>query len=111
MLQVTSLFYEMTDIPIECLVLCWLHSWNLKITTAGLSCGGSAWLDWPGVLDCKAWNQGRQIQGTKERMLLEGNAGTSLVVQWLEASASNAEGVGSIPGQEAKIPCALRHKN
>ena len=31
--------------------------------------------------------------------------GTSLVVQWLRPP-SNAKGVGSIPGQGAKIPCA-----
>ena len=32
--------------------------------------------------------------------------GTSLVVQWLRLCASNAGGVGSIPGQGAKIPYA-----
>ena len=30
--------------------------------------------------------------------------GTSLVVQWLRLHASNAEGVGSIPGVGTKIP-------
>ena len=31
---------------------------------------------------------------------------TSQKVQWLTSSFSNAEGAGSIPGQEAKIPHA-----
>ena len=31
------------------------------------------------------------------------NVGTSLVVQWLRVRASNAEGVGSIPGQGNEI--------
>ena len=30
--------------------------------------------------------------------------GTSLEVQWLRLCASNARGMGSIPGQETKIP-------
>ena len=34
--------------------------------------------------------------------------GTSLVVQWLRLFAANAEGAGSIPGQGAKIPPAMR---
>ena len=33
--------------------------------------------------------------------------GTSLVVQWLRLCASNAEGVGLIPGQGTKIPHAM----
>ena len=46
--------------------------------------------------------------------------GTFLVVQWLRLHTSNADGVGSIPGQETKIPHAkqcgqrikkLKHKN
>ena len=32
--------------------------------------------------------------------------GASLVVQWLRPCTSNAEGMGSIPGQETKIPLA-----
>ena len=32
--------------------------------------------------------------------------GTSLVVQWLRLSSSNAGGVGSIPGWETKMPHA-----
>ena len=37
------------------------------------------------------------------------NHGTSLVVQWLRLRASNAEGMGSIPGRGTRIPHALRH--
>ena len=33
--------------------------------------------------------------------------GTSLVVQWLRCCASNAGGMGLIPGQETKIPYAM----
>ena len=36
--------------------------------------------------------------------------GTSLAVQWLRLCASNAGGVGSIPGAGTKIPHALRPK-
>ena len=32
--------------------------------------------------------------------------GTSLAVQWLRLHTSNIGGVGSIPGQVTKIPCA-----
>ena len=32
--------------------------------------------------------------------------GTSLVVQWLRLHAPNTGGMGSIPGQGTKIPCA-----
>ena len=35
--------------------------------------------------------------------------GTSLVVQWLRLCTSTAGAVGSIPGQETKIPHAARH--
>ena len=34
------------------------------------------------------------------------SSGSSLVVQWLRLCASSAGGVGSIPGQGAKIPHA-----
>ena len=34
---------------------------------------------------------------------------TSLVVQWLRLCTSNAGGVGSIPGQGAKLPHAVQH--
>ena len=34
--------------------------------------------------------------------------GTSLLVQWLRLSASNAGGLGLIPGQETKIPHAVQ---
>ena len=37
------------------------------------------------------------------------NPGTSLVVQWLRLHASIAGGMGSIPGQGAKIPHAVWH--
>ena len=46
--------------------------------------------------------------------------GAFLVVRWLRLHTSNADGVGSIPGQETKIPHAkqcsqrikkLKHKN
>ena len=37
------------------------------------------------------------------------NRDTSLVVQWLRLSASNARGMGSIPGQGTKIPHAMWH--
>ena len=36
--------------------------------------------------------------------------GTSLVVQWLTFSAANAENVGLIAGQAAKIPHAITHE-
>ena len=35
--------------------------------------------------------------------------GTFLVVQWLGLHASNARGIGSIPGQGTKIPHAIWH--
>ena len=34
-------------------------------------------------------------------------AGTSLVVQWLRLQASRAGGMGPIPGQGTKVPCAV----
>ena len=39
----------------------------------------------------------------------EGLIGTSLVAQWLRLCASNASGVGSIPGQGTKTPHATKH--
>ena len=39
----------------------------------------------------------------------EGLIGTSLVAQWLRLCASNASGVGSIPGQVTKTPHATKH--
>ena len=38
------------------------------------------------------------------------NLGTSLVVQWLRLHASMARDVGSIPGQETKIPHKKKKK-
>ena len=35
--------------------------------------------------------------------------GTSLAVQWLGLHASNAGGVGSVPGRGTKIPHAAQH--
>ena len=35
--------------------------------------------------------------------------GTSLSVQWLRPSASNAGGTGSIPGQGSKMPYTMGH--
>ena len=35
--------------------------------------------------------------------------GTSLMVQWLRLRSSNAEGVGSIPGQGTKTPHTVQH--
>ena len=35
--------------------------------------------------------------------------GTCLVVQWVRPCASTAGGVGSIPPQGTKIPCATQH--
>ena len=35
------------------------------------------------------------------------DSGTSLAVQWLRLCASNAKGVGSIPGWGTKIPHAI----
>ena len=40
-----------------------------------------------------------------------GVTGTSLAVQWLRLYASNAGGVGSIPGQGTKIPHAMWPKD
>ena len=40
----------------------------------------------------------------------EGLIGTSLVAQWLRLCASNADGVGSIPGQGTKTPHATKHQ-
>ena len=34
---------------------------------------------------------------------------TSLVVAWLRLQASNAEGLGSIPGRETRVPHATRY--
>ena len=45
----------------------------------------------------------------KQTVLFKIASGTSLEVQWLRLRASNAGGVGSIPGQGTKIPCAVWH--
>ena len=37
--------------------------------------------------------------------------GSSLAVQWLKLHASNARGVGSIPGQRSKCPHAAAKTN
>ena len=39
-----------------------------------------------------------------QRTFIKKTFGTSLEVQWLRVHASNAEGMGSIPGWAAKIP-------
>ena len=36
--------------------------------------------------------------------------GNSLAVQWLGLCAFTAEGLGSFPGQETKMPQAVRHR-
>ena len=36
--------------------------------------------------------------------------GTSLAIQWLRLSASTAEGMDSIPGQETKMPHSVAKK-
>ena len=46
------------------------------------------------------------VSYTEQKTLL---LGTSLEVQWLKLCASNAEGVGSIPGRGTKIPHATYH--
>lgn len=62
-------------LSMECLILCWLWSSNLKMIIAGLSSGGSTWVDWPGVSSGWTWNEGSQIQGSKGKVLVEGKAG------------------------------------
>lgn len=63
------------ELSVECLIFCWLCSSNLKMIIAGLNPKENTWLDWPEILSRgRAWNQGSQIQGTKERVLLEGKA-------------------------------------
>ena len=42
-------------------------------------------------------------------MFNNGHLGTSLAVQWLRLLAPNAGDMGSIPGQETKIPHATQH--
>ena len=46
---------------------------------------------------------------TYVRAEAEGLIGTSPVVRWLRLCASNAGGVGSIPGQGTKTPHATKH--
>ena len=38
------------------------------------------------------------------------STGTSLAILWLRLHASNAGGMGSIPGRRNKIPQATQHK-
>ena len=47
--------------------------------------------------DVRQWVCGRKTECSGE--ILEVKSGTSLVVQWLRLRASNAGGLGSIPGQ------------
>ena len=47
---------------------------------------------------CKQQNKTEKTKG-----------GTSLAVQWLRLHTSNAVGLGSIPGQEAKMSHAVWH--
>ena len=42
-------------------------------------------------------------------MLKYEHLGTSLVIQWFRLHASNAGGVGSIPGWGTNIPHAVEH--
>ena len=48
---------------------------------------------------------------TIKNIYLKAYTGISLVVQWLRLCLPNAGGVGSIPGQGAKIPHASWPKN
>ena len=50
------------------------------------------------------WRENKQKQNVYKE--IRNILGTSLVVQWLRLCTSNAGGMGSIPGQETKIPCA-----
>ena len=50
------------------------------------------------TLKCKQQNKTEKTKG-----------GISLAVQWLRLHASNAVGLGSIPGQGTKIPHAVWH--
>ena len=47
-------------------------------------------------------------RNTKKQCLQSSKKGTSLVAQWLRLCASNARGVGLIPGQGTKIPHAIQ---
>ena len=46
----------------------------------------------------------RKMLNWEEQNSTKENLRTSLVVEWLRLRASNAEGMGSIPGQGTKIP-------
>ena len=50
------------------------------------------------------------IYETEKKKKDEDFLGTSLAVQWLRLHASNARGVGSIPGQGTKCPHAAAKK-
>ena len=55
----------------------------------------------------KIWVNIEDIENTEKSSLRLLIHGTSLVIQWLRFSASNAESVGLIPGQGTKIPQAV----
>ena len=72
----------------------------------------------PTRLGCGHWGGGDVILSTIQSLSelfcqecefpLKRACGTSLVVQWLRLRASDAGGVGSIPGRRTKIPHAVR---
>ena len=55
----------------------------------------------------KIWVNIEDVENTEKSFLRLLIHGTSLAIQWLRLSASNAESVGLIPGQGTKIPQAM----
>ena len=56
------------------------------------------------------WPSGKQSLVCQRRTVKSDDGGTSPVDHWLKTPPSKAQGVGSIPGQGAKIPHALQPK-
>ena len=80
------------------LSLRWPEYWSFSISPSNEYSGLISFrIDWFDLL---------AAQGTLKSFL----QGNSLVVQWLRLCASNAGGVGLIPGQGTRIPHAGRHK-
>ena len=53
------------------------------------------------------WAPNYSLHSTEKQQTQKEPAGTSLAVQWLGLWTSTTGGVGSIPGQGTKIPCAM----
>ena len=100
LLLLPSIFSSIRIFPNESLLsIRWPEYWSFSISPSNEYSGLISFrIDWFDLL---------AAQGTLKSLL----QGTSLMVQWLRLCASNAGGVGLIPGQGTMIPHAGRHKN